>query len=55
MSDIEVIKVWDVTQRVCLNTLGNIIPHRLMQKTSKSSKVLWHEPTQTMLVGTYTE
>ncbi len=55
ISDSEIIKIWDVKQRVCLNTLGNIIPHKLMQKTHRSTRVFWHEQAQSLLCSTYTE
>lgn len=55
MSDLEIVKIWDIKQRVCLNTLGNIIPHKLMQANTKSTRVFWHEPAQSLLVATYTE
>jgi len=55
MSDLEIIKIWDIKQRVCLNTLGNIIPHKLMQASTKSTRVFWHEPAQSLLAATYTE
>eukprot|EP00729_Bicosta_minor_P006810 gene6810-3663_t len=56
ISDMEVIKIWDIKQRVCLNTLGNIVPHKLMQGgMQKVMKVSWHEASQSLLAGTYTE
>ena len=55
MSDLEVLKIWDVVNRVCLNTLGNIIPHKIMQASSKSTRVFWHEPAQSLMAATYTE
>jgi WD40 repeat protein len=56
ISDMEIVKVWDIKQRVCLNTLGNIIPHKLMTGgVHKTMRVAWHEASQTLLAGTYTE
>ena len=56
ISDMEVIKIWDIKQRVCLNTLGNIVPHKLMNGgMPKVMKVSWHEASQSLLAGTYTE
>lgn len=56
LAEEEIIKIWDVEARVCLNTLGSMIPHHLVQYSSDtSSKCMWHEQTQTMLITTYTE
>ena len=56
LAEEEIIKIWDVEACVCLNTLGAMIPHHLVQYSSDTqSRCLWHEPTQTLLVSTYTE
>eukprot|EP00039_Didymoeca_costata_P005108 m.78601 g.78601 ORF g.78601 m.78601 type:complete len:1109 (+) comp12678_c0_seq2:542-3868(+) len=55
VTDQEVIKIWHVQQRVCLNTLGNIIPHKLIQANIKVTKSYWHDASQSLLICKSTE
>lgn len=47
----EIIKIWDTTEHVCMNTLAAVFPHRSMQKAAPTSCMLWHEQTQCMLTS----
>jgi WD40 repeat protein len=56
LAEQEMIKIWDVDSRTCLNTIGGMIPHRLVSLSSDTTgRAIWHEATQTLLVSTYTE
>lgn len=51
VSDSEIIKLWDIRERVCLNTLGDVIPHGVMYTPSAMKCMIWHPHSQSMVTG----
>ncbi|EGD73223.1 hypothetical protein PTSG_12227 [Salpingoeca rosetta] len=47
----EIIKIWDINEHVCMNTLAAVIPHRSMQKKFPIACMLWHEQTQCLVTA----
>eukprot|EP00038_Savillea_parva_P003051 m.120454 g.120454 ORF g.120454 m.120454 type:complete len:1304 (+) comp11055_c0_seq1:218-4129(+) len=50
MSSSEVIKIWDVVERVCLNTLIDIFPHPEFWVRIPISAFVWHDMSQSIIV-----
>eukprot|EP00056_Hartaetosiga_gracilis_P008853 m.127299 g.127299 ORF g.127299 m.127299 type:complete len:1057 (+) comp13005_c0_seq2:75-3245(+) len=55
LSQNEHIKIWDVNEYVCLNTIAAVIPHHSAHGQFTVRNMLWHESTQCMLTTTNTE
>lgn len=49
VADTEIIKIWSVTDRVCLNTLSGVIPHTMMFMRQPLASFIWHAPSQSVL------
>lgn len=47
----EIIKIWDIVEHVCMNTLAAVIPHRTLQNKFPISCMLWHEKTQCLVTA----
>mmetsp|Transcript_24890 Transcript_24890/g.64815 ORF Transcript_24890/g.64815 Transcript_24890/m.64815 type:complete len:1231 (+) Transcript_24890:364-4056(+) len=47
----EVIKIWDVVERVCLNTLVDIFPHPEFWVKVPISTFHWHDQSQSIIVA----
>lgn len=51
----EVIKIWDLKDHVCLNTLTGAIPHHPLTTKHTITSCGWHEPSQMLLTSTREE
>eukprot|EP00050_Salpingoeca_kvevrii_P000537 m.150559 g.150559 ORF g.150559 m.150559 type:complete len:550 (-) comp10147_c0_seq2:24-1673(-) len=49
----DTIKIWDVKDQVCLNTLVGIIPHPLATVPKPVSCCIWHENSQSLITGSF--
>eukprot|EP00730_Choanoeca_flexa_P006417 TRINITY_DN12148_c1_g1_i1.p2 TRINITY_DN12148_c1_g1~~TRINITY_DN12148_c1_g1_i1.p2 ORF type:complete len:996 (+),score=219.07 TRINITY_DN12148_c1_g1_i1:5156-8143(+) len=54
LSTDDVIRIWDVREHVCLNTLSGLLPRKSLKKIPISC-MLWYEPTQSLLTGSKDE
>eukprot|EP00055_Hartaetosiga_balthica_P010904 m.48002 g.48002 ORF g.48002 m.48002 type:complete len:1036 (+) comp7370_c0_seq3:211-3318(+) len=55
LSHNEYIKIWDVTEYVCLNTIAAVIPHHSSHGHFLVRNMLWHDSTQCLVTTTNAE
>ena len=46
---LEIIKIFSVTDQVCLNTLSDVIPHTMMFMRQPLASFIWHAASQSVL------
>lgn len=52
----ETIKIWSLKELTCINTLKNLIPHKISaSKRCVVSAMVWHAPSQCLITGYQSE
>jgi len=51
----QVVKIWDIHDQICLNTISSFIPRMVAHKLPPIASMEWHEASQSMLLASADE
>lgn len=52
---LQVVKIWDIQEQVCLNTVSSFIPRQVAHKLPPIVSMEWHEASQSIVLASADE